>query len=221
MTGYEQNCRTTLMNSHKRTRPRVAAAFAGALLLAAIGAGPAQAHDALQSTSPERDTTVTTAPEKVTVTLSQPPTDSDSLNLSVITVTDSTGTTRSDGKVTVAGATISTNVAPGNNGPYKVLWRTVSSDGHPIEGNFTFTVQDPAVTSAAAVPPASATASAPQSLTPTATGSAPANTVPDRVPPPDDSNALLAAGVGALVLAIIGGLVYLSRRKERTGNGKA
>ncbi|XTR52255.1 copper resistance protein CopC [Pseudarthrobacter sp. So.54] len=25
-----------------------------------------------------------------------------------------------------------------------MLWRTVSSDGHPIEGNYTFTVQTPA-----------------------------------------------------------------------------
>ena len=113
------------MNAHKRTR--AAADVAGALLLVAISAGPAQAHDALQ-----------------------------------------------------------------------------------------FTVQSPVVTSAA-VPTASAASSAPASTTTNATVSAPANTVADRVPPPDDSNALLAAGAGALILAIIGTLAYLARRREQTG----
>lgn len=205
------------MNDLKRGRSRAMLALASALLFTALGAGPAQAHDSLQSTSPERDTTITAAPDIVTLTLSEPPTDSKSLNLSIITVTDSTGKTLSNGEVTVAGATISTNVTPGSNGPYKVLWRTVSSDGHPIEGTYAFTVEDPAA--GAATGPATATATAP--ATASATASAPANTVPDRVPPPDDSNALLAVGIGAIVLAVIGGLVYLSRRKERTGNSGA
>lgn len=203
------------MNDLNRGRSKAVLALAGTLLFTALGAGPAQAHDALQSTSPERDTTVAAAPEIVTLTLSEPPTDSKSLNLSIITVTDSTGKTLSNGEVTVAGPTISTNVTPGSNGPYKVLWRTVSSDGHPIEGTFAFTVGAPAV--GAATGPATATASA----APSATVSAPANTVPDRVPPPDDSNALLAVGIAAIVLAVIGGLIYLSRRRERTGNSGA
>ena len=195
----------------KHARPRAGLALAAALLLAAVGAGPAQAHDALQSTSPERDSTVTTAPTTVSLTLSEPPTDSESLNLSVITVTDSTGKTLSDGEVTVTGPTISTKVTPGSNGPYTVLWRTVSSDGHPIEGTYSFTVQD-----TSAVPPASSTATAPPSATPSATQSAAANTVP-KAPGPDDSNALLTVGIGAVILAVLGGIIYLARRRERTG----
>lgn len=219
MTGYNQNCGTNSMNDLKRGRSRAVLALAGALLFTALGSGPAQAHDALQSTSPERDTTVTAAPDIVTLTLSEPPTDSKSLNLSVITVTDSTGKTLSNGEVTVAGATISTNVTPGSNGPYKVLWRTVSSDGHPIEGTFAFTVEDPAA--GAATGPAPTTAPVTASAAPSAAVSTPANTVPNRVPGPDDSNALLAVGIGAIILAVIGGLVYLSRRKERSGNSGA
>lgn len=206
------------MNDLKRGRTRALLVLAGALLLTALGTGPAQAHDSLQSTSPERDATITSAPDIVTLVLSEPPTDSKSLNLSVITVTDSTGKTLSNGEVTVAGATISTNVTPGSNGPYKVLWRTVSADGHPIEGTYAFTVEDPAATG-----PATAAASAPAtaSATPSATASSPATTVPNRVPPPDDSNALLIVGIGAIIIAVIGGLVYLSRRKERSGDSDA
>ncbi|WP_346927875.1 LPXTG cell wall anchor domain-containing protein [uncultured Arthrobacter sp.] len=33
-------------------------------------------------------------------------------------------------------------------------------------------------------------------------------------PRPDDSNALLVAGIGAAVIAIIAGLIALARRKE-------
>lgn len=195
-------------------RCRAGVALAGALLLAVIGAGPAQAHDALQSTSPDRDATVTAAPDIVTLTLSEPPTDSKSLNLSVITVTDSTGKRLSDGQVTVTGPTITTKVAPGSNGPYTVLWRTVSSDGHPIEGNYSFTVQDPA-----AVPAASTTVSASPSATPSPTQSAAANTMPP-APRPDDSNGPLVAGIGAAIIAVLGGIPYLARRRrERTGNG--
>lgn len=213
VTRNEQNRRTMSMTARKKNaRPRAGLALAGALLLTAIGAGPAQAHDALQSTSPARDSTVTTAPTTVALTLSEPPTDSESLNLSLITVTDSTGKTLSDGQVTVTGPTISTNVTPGSNGPYTVLWRTVSSDGHPIEGNYSFTVQDPA-----AVPPASSTATVPPSDTLSATQSAAANTVP-KAPGPDDSNALLTVGIGAVILAVLGGIIYLARRRERTGN---
>ncbi|QDG61689.1 copper resistance CopC family protein [Pseudarthrobacter sp. NIBRBAC000502771] len=199
------------------TRSRAGLALAGALLLAAIGAGPAHAHDALQSTSPERDATVTAAPASVSLTLSEPPTDSQSLNLSVITVTDSTGKTLSDGQVTVTGPTISTKVAPGSNGPYTVLWRTVSSDGHPIEGKYSFTVQDPGAETPAAAP--ATTASVPPSAAPSATQSAAATTVP-MAPRPDDSNALLVVGIGAVILAILGGILYLARRRrEPTGTG--
>ncbi|QOD02004.1 copper resistance CopC family protein [Pseudarthrobacter sp. BIM B-2242] len=197
----------------KNARSRAGLALAGALLLTAIGAGPARAHDALQSTSPDRDATVTAAPDTVTLTLSEPPTDSKSLNLSVITVTDSTGKTLSDGQVTVTGPTISTKVAPGSNGPYTVLWRTVSSDGHPIEGNYSFTVQDPA-----AVPTASPAAPVSESVTASPTPSAAANAMP-QAPRPDDSNGPLVTGIGAAIIAVLGGILYLARRRrERPGN---
>ena len=85
-----------------------------------------------------------TAPETVSLTLSEPPTDSKSLNLSIITVTDGAGKTVSDGNVTVYGPTLSTKITAGSAGTYKVMWRAVSSDGHPIEGKYSFTVQAPA-----------------------------------------------------------------------------
>ncbi|TNB75631.1 copper resistance protein CopC [Arthrobacter sp. BB-1] len=185
-------------------------ALAAAAMLPVVVATQAQAHDALQSTAPARDSTVPTAPETVSLTLSETPTGAGEMNFSVITVTDSTGKTLSDGKVSVDGATISTALAKGSNGPYKVLWRTVSSDGHPIEGSYTFTVQD-------ATTAASATA-APSTAAPTAAASsaaaAPAQAV-DPAPMPDNSNAPIVGLIAAVVVAIVGAAVVLPERARR------
>lgn len=209
-TSRLQNGRTLTMKLFKRQRIRLSLALAAGLLIPAAAAAPALAHDALESTSPAADATVTSAPQAVSLTLSEPPTDSKSLNLSVITVTDGEGKTLSDGTVTVAGATISTKLAPGANGPHKVLWRAVSSDGHPIEGSYTFTVQDPA-RAAATTPSSPATPAA----------SATSGTVPvEAVKPPNNENALPVLGIAAAVIAILGGILYIARRR-RTGSGES
>ncbi|MEQ7734893.1 hypothetical protein, partial [Escherichia coli] len=84
---------------------------------------------------------------------------------------------------------------------------------HPIEGNYSFNVQDPA-----AVPTASPTASVSPSATPLPTQSAAANTMP-AAPRPDDSNGPLVAGIGAAIIAVLGTILYLAgRRRERPGN---
>lgn len=194
------------MNLIQKQRFRLGLALAAGLLIPAVAAGPALAHDALQSTTPAADATVTSAPGTVSLTLSKPPTDSKSLNLSVITVTDGEGKTLSDGKVTVAGATISTTVTPGANGPHKVLWRAVSSDGHPIDGSYSYTVQDPARTASAAPSPAPTPAPTPTS--------AAATTEYERAAPPNNDNALLTLGVAAAVIAALAGILFLGNRKR-------
>ncbi|MDO5866904.1 MULTISPECIES: copper resistance CopC family protein [Paenarthrobacter] len=199
------------MNPRNKRRFRLRLALAAAVLLPALSAAPAMAHDALESTVPAADTTVTTAPGVVSLTLSEPPMDASQLNLSVITVTDEAGKTLSDGKVTVEGATISTAITAGTNGPYKVLWRTVSSDGHPIEGTYTFTVQDPAQA-------VTATPSAAPTPTPTATESATPAAATNQSPPeaarPDDSNAPMAVGIAAAILAVAAVVFFIARKRR-------
>ncbi|MDP9988339.1 methionine-rich copper-binding protein CopC [Arthrobacter oryzae] len=203
----------------KLRRIRLVLALTAAAMTPALAAAPAQAHDALQSTTPARDSTVTTAPDAVSLTLSETPTGGGEMNFSVITVTDSTGTTLSDGKVTVTGAVLSTAVAKGSNGPYKVLWRTVSSDGHPIEGSYTFTVQAPAQETAAAMPStATAASSAPTSAI-TSAAAAPAQAV-DPAPLPDNSNGPIVLVIAAAALVIVGAIFALSERARRRNSGR-
>jgi len=58
----------------------------------------------------------------------------------VMVVTDSTGLYYGDGCVSVSGDTASMAVSLNAPGDYSVAYRVVSNDGHPVEGQFTFTV---------------------------------------------------------------------------------
>ena len=129
-------------------------ALLGAAILAAalLGAvAPASAHDAAESTSPASGATVAAPPEKVSVTFNKNP-----LALgSQMLVNDAAGTNWADGAVEIVDNVASQKLKPGAPaGAYTVVWRVVSSDSHPIEGNFTFTATAGAAgsTAVAAVP---------------------------------------------------------------------
>lgn len=192
-----------------KTRLRLAAL--AAIMIPAATAAPALAHDALSSTNPAQDAVVAAAPETVSLTLSEPPTYSKSLNLSIITVTDGAGNTVGDGKVTVYGPSLSTKIAAGTAGTYKVRWRAVSSDGHPIEGKFSFTVQPAA--GQGAVP--STTGTTPSAAPPTAPAAIPS--VPEPVKPPNNENAPLVLGiVGVILAAAVGSFLVIRNRRNNT-----
>ena len=125
-------------------------ALAGALLLAALIAlpAPAQAHDTLLSTDPEDGATLETSPEEVTFTFS-----ADILDVSpLVRISDDDGEEVAEIVPTIDGPTATAAVEePLPAGTYDIQWRVVSSDGHPIEGTLTVTVeQDPAADEGAA-----------------------------------------------------------------------
>lgn len=126
----------------------------GAMILASAlfgAAAPASAHDAAESTTPAAGATVPTPPEKVSITFNNNP-----LTIgSQIAVTDAAGTNWADGAVEILDNVASEKLKPGAPaGLFTVAWRVASSDGHPIEGSFTFTATAGAEGSAtaAAVP---------------------------------------------------------------------
>ncbi|HSN35248.1 MAG TPA: copper resistance CopC family protein [Arthrobacter sp.] len=132
--------------------------FLGALLGAAILAAtlvgavaPASAHDAAESTTPASGATVAAPPEKVSVTFNKNP-----LAIGAqIVVTDAAGTDWAAGPVEIVDNVASGRLKPGAPaGLFTVAWRVASSDGHPIEGSFTFTATAGATgsTAAATVP---------------------------------------------------------------------
>ncbi len=104
-------------------------------------AGPAAAHDAVESSTPAEGATVAVPPEQVSVTLSNNP-----LGIgSSFSVKDASGAEWADGPVDIVDNVASQKLkAGGPAGQYKVAWRVVSSDSHPIEGTFTFTASSAA-----------------------------------------------------------------------------
>ena len=132
----------TVLSRRTTARPAALAAVFAALLAALLLLGaPAQAHDTLLASDPADGATLETSPEAITLTYS-----ADILDVSpLVRITDEDGeqlaeiTPSIDGPVATAALE-----EPLPAGESTIQWRVVSSDGHPIEGTFTVTVEQDA-----------------------------------------------------------------------------
>lgn len=103
-------------------------------LLAPLGAS---AHDRLLDTVPSDGESVTSVPAAVELRFNNPVAEISA----EIEVRDAAGATVGDTPATVDGALVTAPLpADLADGAYTVAWRVVSSDGHPIEGTFGFSV---------------------------------------------------------------------------------
>ena len=126
---------------HTSLRARLGALAATLLVafgLAFASASPAQAHDELIGTDPAKDATVDALPAELTLTFSAAISGED--GASIVEVTDAAGTALTDGAPSVPDNVLTQPLAGEASGAVTVLWKVVSSDGHPISGEFTFTV---------------------------------------------------------------------------------
>lgn len=121
----------------RRTRLRTLLAMLLGLALAAV-ASPAFAHDELIGTDPARDATVAALPEQLTLTFSG--VILDDAGATSIVVVDSACTDLVAGDPVLDGTKVMQPVTAGADGVVTVQWRVVSSDGHPISGEYAFTV---------------------------------------------------------------------------------
>lgn len=115
-----------------------------ALLLAALavvaGSAPALAHASVVSTTPADQRILGTAPERVSLTFSEPV----SLGLARVDVIGPDGDKLATGRPThPAGKPESVAVTlkdTPTEGTHTVTWHAVSADSHPVQGAFTFSV---------------------------------------------------------------------------------
>ena len=112
-----------------------------ALLVAALSVfafAPASAHDQLVSSNPEDGAELDQQPEWLEMTFSG---NIQEVGSEVTVVVD--GKDVSAGELTVEGKKLSValpdDLKPGD---YEVTWRVVSQDGHPISGDYAFTIKD-------------------------------------------------------------------------------
>jgi len=178
--------------------PRALAAALVITGLAVVGlALPAAAHSELTSSDPKADAVLTRAPSAVTLTFGEDLRPEGAAL--VVTAADDTRVDQQD-SLRLNGAVMSVRLEPLTEfGAYRVAYRVVSADGHPVSGEYTFTYQESEATSPAASPtPATALAASPTASDAEADSSA--------------GRWLLAAGVVALVTVTI--LVITSRRRR-------
>jgi methionine-rich copper-binding protein CopC len=116
------------------------ATVVGVACLALLGlATPAVAHNSLVSSSPAADTTVPNSPSTIKLTFDQPVQKGDGLNTITVTGPDDTGW--QTGTVEVVSNVVSAPLDElGPAGTYRIAYRIVSADGHPVTGEVPFTL---------------------------------------------------------------------------------
>jgi methionine-rich copper-binding protein CopC len=184
----------------------------GAAVLTVSSAVPAGAHDQLEASDPPADAELTAPPVEVVLSYS-----ADILATGTqVLVTTPDGDV--DAEVTVDGPEVRATLPPDlPGGAYEVAWRVVSSDGHPIEGTFGFTVAEqpePAPTATDAGEPT-------QEPTETATATdepSPAATVPGDAAGGTGMPWLFALALLAVV-AVAAAAIWRTRRNVLQGYG--
>jgi methionine-rich copper-binding protein CopC len=165
-------------------------------------ASPAAAHNSLQAANPARDARLSTPPKQITLTFLQ------RLDPAFTTIVLSDADQRKipTGEPAVTGAMGTVPISqPLANGSYTVAYRVVSTDGHPVQGSYSFTVADP---TASAAPDMAASGAAGAGATSPASPSQAASSHGSGGPGP----VLLVAG-GFALIAAVAGVVGLRRRR--------
>ncbi|WP_162459976.1 copper resistance CopC family protein [Kocuria sediminis] len=194
---------------------RAAATLSAVGALTALGLAPAAAHDEVLSTSPEQNAVLETAPEQIKLSYSGEIMD---IGHQVL-VTGPEGQSVTEGPLERNGSQVIQPLAEtgSEEGTYQVVWRVVSSDGHPIEGTYSYEVSGGTDTPNPAPSLSSTPSEAPAGEgADSSDGSAQAQEVADQ----ENSGGLSGWAVGAtvvvLALVVIGFLGLMSRRRRNS-----
>ncbi len=128
-------------------------------VLVAGPAGPAAAHTTLESTVPEDGARVAAAPRSVLLTFSG------TVAPGALAAVSGPGGDRRNVEPQVDGPRVTVPVPEAGPGTYRVGYRVVSRDGHPVTGELTYTV----LPAANAPGPATSTPAPPPGTTPSGT----------------------------------------------------
>ena len=174
----------------------------------------ASAHDALVSSSPAADSAIDVLPAELTLTFSAQLIEGE--GATEVVVTDPDGNTVTDGPATVDGAIVTQPlVSSAPAGQYHVIWKVVSSDGHPTSDEYYFTV-----TTGSEAAPSEEPSAAPTSAAPSDEASAAPEAT--TTPAPDESGEsgatawIFALSIGG-ILAIVALIVWYWLRSRRGG----
>jgi methionine-rich copper-binding protein CopC len=183
-------------------------AFGAVLVTSVISAAPASAHAALVRVTPSAGAALSTAPTQVVLEFDEPVSNS----FAAVVVTTSSGVNVAHGKPMIQGAKVTQPLGPDlGSGAYRIAYRVVSDDGHPVSGESQFTL----TLASQPGPSTSTSAASPSPATPSA--------AVDTAVPPQDPTAGQEEGLtrfllpvaGAVVLLVIGAGVLSWERQRR------
>lgn len=178
--------------------------FTAACALTAVMSTTAFAHSHLGETSPADGETVTEPLQQITLQF-----DGEIEQGSYIDVISSTGATIEANMTIGAGVLTGTFAEPLPNDTYTLDWSIISADGHPLEGEYSFTVNAPI-----AEQPVEQEAEQPAQQASDAdnTNETVATTNEDEEVTGPSGAMLAAVGIG--ILALLGGVFYFVTRKD-------
>lgn len=153
-----------------------------------VTASPASAHARLEASSPKDGSTLTATPPEIMLRFNEPVKD----GLNQVSVT-SGSTDATQGKVEVDGNNVYQPLKSSlKSGAYKVTYKVVSADGHPISGTLSFTYAPPNGDTGAGAPSSTPSSSPTSSDSPSssaAPSTAPSSSSTSSAPAPSSSSA--------------------------------
>ncbi|MFU8947682.1 copper resistance CopC family protein [Mycetocola zhadangensis] len=188
-----------------------------AAIFMTVGGKTAQGHDYLASTEPADGATVERPLSEVALTFSDPPLEGLDTG-SYISVVSADQRTVSDDNVVIEGSTLSVPVTFATPGAYTVTWQTVSSDGHPISGTYSFEWLSNGEPEPATAMPTPTTTNPSESFT-TAPSASPSSEQQGSI----DASALfwIVALSVFLILGVVGYLVARARKRQTESSEEA
>jgi copper resistance protein C len=135
--------------NHRTTARRAAVIGVTAIVASLAFAAPASAHSQLLATNPTDGAAVTAPIDQVELTFNERVQGT----FTTVVVSGPGSASYSDGHVQVIDDVVHQKVYPLGSGAYSVAWRAISADGHPVEGQFHFTVTLPPGEEPTAGPP--------------------------------------------------------------------
>lgn len=192
-------------------RRALGAAVATALTAVALGlsAAPAGAHSALIDSTPREGQTLTAAPTTIELTYNGDVQDVGAF----VALRDADDEVVAELKPRISGAVVTAQVPTTlAAGRYSIVWRVVSSDGHPIQGAIPFSVEGAAST----VSPSASATPAPTTAAPRAETDQTDTSGDDDG---EDAPVLVIALAAVAAVAALGTVVLVARCRNSTRTG--
>jgi len=197
-----------------------------AAVLSVLPATPAAAHSALLSSDPADGVTLSSAPAQVSLVFNEDVTPQFVDGAITVGTAPAAAVTATVDAGTVVLAVPEELTQESAAQPWRVDYRVVSADGHPISGSVSFTVEAAPVAVAPVAPPATSTTAAAPTPSSASAGASPSISTEAAHAEigrgsVGSSVIVVGTGVAAVLGAIVGAVIVLVRRRRQDARAQS